>query len=133
MKKVTARKLEETSWLAQIIADRMAVESDTNGLTTKWHSLLTLLYIVREADDPENDRIYYANTNGQRQIIIGNIPSLMKYGTDYSQDGMQAKLRGLAERYKDDDGNYIISVLTTHDLNSAIIKDVGELLHQIGR
>jgi hypothetical protein len=45
---------------------------------------------------------------------------------------MQNSLRGLAERYKDDDGNYIVSVLTTHDLNSAIIKDVSELLFQMG-
>jgi len=133
MKKIATRKLEETSWLAQIIADRMAVESEANGLTTKWNCLLTLLYVVREADDPENDRIYYANSNGQRQILIASIPSLMQYGMDFDRDGMQAKLRGMAERYRDDDGNYIVSVMTTHDLNSAIIRDIGELLYQMGK
>jgi len=46
---------------------------------------------------------------------------------------MQAKLRGLAERYKDDDGMYIVTVATTHDLNYAIIKDITELLHQMSK
>jgi hypothetical protein len=45
---------------------------------------------------------------------------------------MQNKLRGLAERYKDDEGMYLVSVLTTHDLNSCIIKDLGELIYQMG-
>jgi hypothetical protein len=52
----------------------------------------------------------------------------MKYGTDFDRSGMQAKLRGLAERYKDDDGMYIVSVSTTLDLNTAMIKDISELL-----
>jgi hypothetical protein len=44
---------------------------------------------------------------------------------------MQNRLRGLAERYKDDDGMYIVSVSTTHDLNSATIMDIDELMFQI--
>ena len=116
----TVRKLEDTSWLAQIIKDKMDVEFDKNGASTRWHCLHTLHIIVNEADDPNNRAIYYDNHNGKRSIVISEIPFTM-----------QNNLRGLAERYKDDDGNYIVSVLTTHDLNSAIIKDVYELLFQI--
>lgn len=125
------RKLEESSWLAQIIKDKMDVESDEKGITTRWHCLNTFFAIANEADDPNNPNIYYDNYNGKRQIVIQEIPSLMKYGTDYDRGGMQAKLRGLAERYTDDDGQYIVSVLTTHDLNSATIKDISELLYQM--
>jgi hypothetical protein len=128
------RRLEDTSWLAQIIADKMEAESGKMGMypSTKWNCLNTLHIIVNEADSKENDNIYYDNRNGKQQIIIRNIPSLMKYGTDYDTEGMQNKLRGMATRYTDDDGNYIVSVLTTHDLNSATIKDVSELLYQMG-
>lgn len=31
-----------------------------------------------------------------------------------------------------DDGNYLASVLTTHDLDSATIKDIGELIYPVG-
>jgi hypothetical protein len=129
----TVRKLEDTSWLAQIIKDKMDVEFDKNGASTRWHYLNTLHIIVNEADDPNNHTIYYDNYNGRRSIVICDIPSLVfKHGSDFDVYGMQNSLRGLAERYKDDDGNYIVSVLTTHDLNSAMIKDVSELLFQMG-
>jgi hypothetical protein len=127
----TVRKLEDTSWLAQIIQDKMEVEFDKNGSSIRWHCLHTLHIIVNEADNPENDKIYYDNYNGKSQIIICEIPSLMKYGIDFDTVGMQNKLRGLAERYSDDDGMYLVSVLTTNDLNSATIKDVSELLLQM--
>ena len=42
MKTATTRKLEETSWLAQTIADKMEVESNKNGYTARWHCLHTL-------------------------------------------------------------------------------------------
>lgn len=125
------RKLEETSWLAQTLADKMEIEFDKNGPSPRWHCLHTLKIIVNEADNQNNENIYYDNYDGKRQIIICRIPSLMKHGMDYDREGMQAKLRGLAERYKDDDGQYIVSVLTTHDLNSATIKDVAELMYQL--
>jgi len=126
------RKLEDSSWLAQIIKDKMEVEFDKNNDSPRWHSLHTLYIIVKEADDTDNHEIYYSNHNGKRSIVICNIPSLMmKYGYDFDTNGMQCKLRGLAERFKDDDGMYLISVLTTHDLNSATIKDLSELMFQI--
>jgi hypothetical protein len=132
-KKQTTRKLEDSSWLAQTIADKMEIEFDKNRASSRWHCLHIFYIIVNEADNTENTNIYYDNYNGKQQIIICEIPSLIsKYGTDYDTYGMQNKLRGLAERYTDDDGQYIVSVLTTHDLNSATIKDISELMYQIG-
>lgn len=128
----TMRRLEDTSWLAQSIKDKMEVEFDSHRASTRWHCLHTFHVIVNEADDLENKAIYYDNYNSKRAIVICEIPSLVKHGTDFDIHGMQCKLRGLAERYKDDDGQYIVSVLTTHDLNSATIKDVSELLYQMG-
>jgi hypothetical protein len=123
----TVRKLEDSSWLAQIIKDKMEVESEAMGLypSTYWKCLHTLYIIVKEADDKENEEIYYNNGG----ITICNIPSLMEYGFDYDTEGMQNQLRGLQNRYTDDDGNYIVSVLTTNDLNSATIKSISELLY----
>lgn len=129
--KNTTRKLEDTSWLAQIINDKMEVEFDKNGASIRWHCLHTLHIIVNEADDPNNHNIYYDNYDYKRQIIICDIPSLMKHGADFDKEGIQCKLRGLAERYTDDDGMYLVSVLTTNDLNSAKIKDISELLFQM--
>lgn len=131
----TTRKLEDTSWLAQIIKDRMDIEFEKMGLypSIKWNCLQVLHIIINEADNPDNHKIYYSNYNGKRSIVISEIPSMvLKCGIDFDVNGMQCKLRGLAERYTDDDGNYIISVLTTLDLNSAEIKDLSELLYQMG-
>lgn len=133
MTKIKTRKLEETSWLAQIIADKMEIEFNKNGASSRWHCLNVFKIIVNEADDSDNNTIYYDNVDGKRQIIICDIPSLMtKHGTDFDRSGMQCKLRGLAEKYKDDDGMYLVSVSTTHDLNHATIKDVSELVYQLG-
>lgn len=128
------RKLEETSWLSQIIADKMEIEFNTNGSSSRYNCLNTFKIIVNEADNYHNDTIYYDNHNGVKSIIICNIPSFIeKHGTDFDKEGMQCKLRGLAERYKDDEGTYLVSVLNTHDLNSATINDVSELLFQISK
>lgn len=132
MKKQTTRKLEDTSWLAQTIQDKMDSEFGKNGGSSRWHCLQTLHVIVNEADDQDNPNIYYNNHNGKNSIVICEIPSLMKYGTDFNRYGMQCKLSGLASRYPDDDGQYLVSVLTTHDLNSATIKDISELMYQLG-
>ena len=132
MKTTNMRILTETSWLAQTIVDKMEVESNKNGYTARWHCLHTLKIIVNEADNPENKNIHYDSLGGKRQIVICDIPSLMKHGYNFDKEGMQSKLRGLAERYKDDDGMYLVSVLTTHDLNSATIKDLNELMYQLG-
>ena len=128
MKKVKMRTLEETSYLAQGIKDKMKLEFESNKISIRYTCLETLLLVVREADDKNNENIYYDNYDNKRLIIIRQIQSMMKYGSDFSHEGVANKLRGLAERYKDDEGNYIVSVLTTNDLNSAKIKDVSELM-----
>lgn len=128
--KSTLRTLEESSWLAQILADKMKTEFDANGNSIRYNCLTTLKIIINEADDENNETIYYTN-NGKRSVIISDIPSLTKHGMDFTKEGMQKKLRGLAERYKDFDGNYLVSVLTTHDLNSCIINDLSELLFEM--
>jgi hypothetical protein len=132
MKKQTTRKLQDTSWLAQTIQDKMDVEFDKNGPSPRWSCLHTLHIIINEADDQENHEIYYDTYNGNRSIVIREIPSLMKHGTDFDTYGMQCKLLGLAARYTDDEGQYLVNVLITHDLNSATIKDVSELMFQLG-
>jgi hypothetical protein len=133
MAKKTARRLDDTSWLAQTISDKMEIEFDRNGVTPRWNCLHALHIVVNEADDPNNTSIYYDEYyGGKRSIVICDIPSLTKHGSDFDREGMRCKLSGLAERYKDDDGMYLVSVLTTHDLNSAIIKDISELLYQMG-
>lgn len=130
MTKTTTRKLEESSWLAQTLIDMMEVESDKNGYTSKWSCLLTLKLIVNEADNKDNQTIYYQNTSGKLEIVVCDIPSLMQHGWDFDREGMRGKLIGLAERYTDDEGNYTVRVLTTHDLNSAMI-NVSDLMEQI--
>jgi len=130
--KIITRKLTDSSWLAQILSDKMQAEFGKNGNSIRYGCLHTLYCLIREADDTENHSIYYDNCNGKRQIIICEIPSLVsKWGTDFDKWGMQAKLRGLAERYTDDDGNYLVHVLTTHDLNSATVSDLSELVYQL--
>jgi len=128
----TPRKLEDSSWLAQIIKDQMDIEFKENNASPHWNCLHTLHIIVNEADNSDNSNIYYNNFDNTRSIIISEIPSLiLKHGTDFCTEGIQCKLRGLSERYKDDEGNYIVSVLTTHDLNSATIKNISELLYSM--
>ncbi|MFA5099469.1 MAG: hypothetical protein WC547_01110 [Candidatus Omnitrophota bacterium] len=132
MKKTTVRKLEDSSWLAQTIKDKMEVEFEKDQRSIRYSTLQTLHVIINEADDPENEEIYYLNQGNKRQVIICEIPSLAaKHGSDFDTYGMQCKLRGLAEKYKDDDGMYIVHVLTTNDLNSATIEDLSELLYQM--
>ena len=132
MKKIKTRELTDTSWLAQSIKDRMDVEFDNNGATSRYNCLNTLHIIVNEADDPNSSNIYYDSYNGKRSIVICDIPSMvLEHGADFNREGMQNKLRGLAERYTDDDGQYLVSVLTTHDLNSAMINDLSELMFQM--
>lgn len=119
------RRLEESSLLAQSLVDMMECESCRSGYSSRWLGLQTLKLMVNEADDEENQRIYYENRSGKRYIVVGDIPSLaIKEGTDFSREGMRSKLRGLAARY---DG---VDVLTTHDLNSAVI-NVSDVMDQM--
>ena len=128
------RTLEDSSWLAQTIKDKMDAESEKMGLypSTRYSCLNILYIIVREADNQEKPK--YILRQLQRKAFNRNqrySSMAIEHGTDFDRNGMQAKLRGLAERYRDDNGMYIVSVLTTNDLNSAIIKDLSELMFQM--
>lgn len=103
------RRCDETSWLAQTIADRMETEG-ANGESGMWRALKTFKYIINCADTHEWG-MFYDNDEAthNRLIVVPNIPY-----------GMQPDFLGLAERCKDDDGNYTVRVLVTH-LNSAVI------------
>lgn len=131
MKKSGYRELTESSYLAMSISDKASEEFSINGPSSRYQRLVTLLYIVNEADDPQNPDIYYQNYQGIRQIVIRNIPSLFKHGLDFTRDKMRGRLYGLAETVKDVDGAYLVDVKITHDLNSAIITDLQMLLIRI--
>jgi hypothetical protein len=113
MKKQSTRKLADTSWLAQVLADRMEVEFSKNGQSGRWNALNVLHTVINMAD---NGSAEYRNDNGKRQVIITN-PSY----------NLQCGLLGLAARY----GSNLVYVLATHDLNSAEITDLSELVYQM--
>ncbi len=119
-KKITTRKLEETSWLAQGLADRMDIEVKENGESGEWNALRTFKFAVNCADTCEWGMYYDNDTRtNNRLIIVPNIPY-----------GMQSNFLGLAERCKDAEGHYTVHVLVTHDLNSAVI-NVSRLMDAI--
>lgn len=128
MKKTTTRKLEETSWLAQSLRDMMSVEFEKNGISRRYLTMLTLKILVNEADDKNNPfdiHFYHDEYTCSLLLVIPYIPSLMKHGSDYSQEGMRGKLMGMQVSYHE-----AVSVKTTHDLNSAII-NVSRLMDAI--
>lgn len=119
------------SELSNAIESMMRIESDKNGISNKWNSLHVLKLMVDEADSPENPQIYYQWTGCKRKIVVTEIPDLSIHeGSYFTRYGMQNALRGLGERYKNDDGGYLVSVKTTHDLNSATI-NLTDLLFEI--
>jgi len=121
--------MKKTLSLQTQIQKKIKDEIKNNGFTNRLNLLNTLNVMIKEADDSSVHDIYYNTSQSIVSIIICDIPSLtLKYGTNYDRDGIQSKLRGLAENCKDDNGDYIVSVATTHDLNTAIIKDVNKLL-----
>ena len=69
MKKTVIRKLDDTSWLAQIVKDRMDVEFDKSATSPRWHCLNTLHIIVNEADDTDN-HILKVDGRGKGRLAI---------------------------------------------------------------
>lgn len=133
---MATRKLEQGSWLAQSVADMMQAEFEVNGISSRWLCLQVFFLVVSAADDPEDSNIRYERIphpeGVKRGIVIRDIPSLIsEEGSDFDREGMRSKLLGLAARYKDDEGRGLVSVLITHDLNSAKIVDVSELMYQL--
>lgn len=113
------RKLADTSWLAQTIADKMETEFSQRGESSKWSALNTFKFIVNCADTGEWGMAYDNDERTHnRLIIVPNIPY-----------GMQSDFLGLAERCQDEDG-YTVRVLVTHGLNAAVI-NVSRLMEAI--
>lgn len=111
----TTRKLEETSWLAQTVADMITVEFDKNGQSSKWLVLRTFKFVVRCADTGEYGMFYDNDRRtNNRLVIVPSIPC-----------GMQPDFLGLEANFQD-----AVNVLTTHDLNSAVI-NVSRLMESI--
>ncbi len=119
MRKIATRKLEETSCLAQTIADMMEVERAKNGAYGRWCVLQTFKLAVNCADTGEWG-MYYDNDSrtNHRLIIIPTIP--------FSK---QNEFLGLANATQDAQG-YTVNCFVTHDLNSATI-DVSRLMDVI--
>ena len=118
MKKPVLRKLDETSWLAQSLKDRMEIEFDKNGNSSRWICLQTTLDVVRLADSDSNDAHY---EDGKKSIVVNNISSY----------DLECRLLGLAAKCTDSDGNMLVHVLVTHDLNSATINSVSDLMFSL--
>ena len=126
MRRPALRKLEETSWLAQIVRDRMAACNDSGNIT-KASMYSVLLSVIHEAENPEAEDVYFDTYGGRRGIIICRLRSMDGCEREY----LERVLRGIGERYKDVDGDYIVSVVTTHDLNHAYIKSISGLLEEM--
>lgn len=104
-----ARKLTESSWLAQSIQDMIVECSDGSKV-----ACMTTLKDFVDLADANYTGIYRDTINGQLWIVINNIPSELQNG-----------IRGLSARYND-----AVIATMTHDLNSARI-NVTELMYQI--
>ena len=103
MKQTSTRKLEETSWLAQSIYDRM---ENADQETAKYKGLSLLKFLVNNADNPGNTwgiRYEKNDRTGEIEIWVKEIPY-----------GMQPDFLGISSRYKDDEGMNILEVLVTH-------------------
>ena len=116
MARIKARNLEETSWLAQALRD--SIDAGQGGDDGKTACLITLYQLVRLADSGNGAR--YETHRGKRQIIVSQIPHKL-----------QNALLGLSARYPGGEGGPLVSVLVTHDLNSAVINDLSELVFQV--
>lgn len=110
----------------------MAREQYESGRYTQGKLLNALGYIVEVAES-ENKRVYFAEgLHGERKgIIICDINELCgmqsKLGTDFNPEYM---LNGMQAVTQDENG-YCMSVLTTHDLYSAEIPDISEVVYRI--
>jgi hypothetical protein len=98
--------------------------------------LNALGYIVKEAHNPDNEKVYFDKVNighgdMNKGIIICDINALsgmqQEIGDDFNPEYM---LRGMQAVTQDEDG-YCMSVKTTHDLYCATIPDISELIYRI--
>jgi hypothetical protein len=87
-------------------------------INPKWLSMDMIRKILMRVD---GDNISTECTTKGLIVTISPIRSMLEEGSDFSVYGIQTRLRGMAERYKNEDGSYNIDLKTTHDLNSCRI------------
>ena len=110
------------------ITDEMAAHY---GYTTQKGSALHTLSMLCEKADEDGSVRYEDNSARQGLVcgkigLIGQIPSCIEHGTDFTQEEMGGRLCGLEAAYP----GYCYA-LTTHDLNSFNIASIGDLVTEI--
>ena len=114
----------------------MADEEYGFGRRTRAKMLSALAYILQCAEDEENEKVWFTTCDighgpMKRGVVISDINALdwMRHelGTDFEPEFV---LRGMQAATQDKDG-YCMAVLTTHDLNSASIDNISELVYRI--
>ena len=104
----------------------------------KGRILSVLAYILEKAEDVDCEKVWFTTEDighGSRNVgvIIQSIDALngmySKLGLDFVPE---YQLLGMQSATQDYDG-YCMSVLTTHDLNSAVIPNLSELVFRIRR
>ena len=103
------------------ITSAMALTYGTKS--AKGEALTTLCQLCKKADLKED--VTYFETAG-KVGIKGSIPSCMENGSDFCQEAMRGRLKGLETRYPD-----LCRALITHDLNVFEIESIGALITAI--
>lgn len=109
----------------------MMLQAYQNSEWVKGKQLSVLIALMKLADDENVPTVYwdYPNSHGMnRGIVCCEIPSLA-LGTDFGANEVGGILYGIQFTYDTTHDN--ISLATTHDLNSATIRDVYYLLSEV--
>lgn len=123
MNTIKAIKMRKISGQAQAISYEMQEEYSEHGATSRWNALQTLYILLKQADG-DGDNITYEGEY-HKSIIIRDIPSLVQEeGLLFDRESMRGRLLGMSARY----GADVVHVLITHNLNSAVIYDLSELM-----
>lgn len=123
--------------MTSTIIKEMAMDEYGFNRPTRARLLNALSFVIKQAENPENEQVYFTTVNighGDRNkgIVIKDISALWgmqaELGSDFHPERM---LRGIEAITQDPYDGYCMSVLTTHDLYSATIDDLSELLYRI--
>lgn len=115
---------------------KMAQEEYSFGRDTRAKLLNALGYILKEAENPGNEKVYFTTKDMghgvyPKGIVICDIGALsgmlFELGSDFNPEYVLSGMQAVTQDY---DG-YCMSVLTTNDLYSATIDDLSELVFRI--
>ena len=108
------KKVVKQYSLVEYLQDR--ANEEFNRDRNKYNALITLKALTEEAENPNNPEIYFMD--GRKTLNATEIPSFtLTYGTDFCKEGMRNKLLCIKENYRDEDGNYLMQVGVTLDLD----------------